>query len=1853
MNNSSTGSFIATGNNSLLFFGGGANFTNAGVFAKSNSAGTTTIAIGLVNTGTIKGIGTLNCPFLTNSGIIAPGITTGSLTLNGSQPLSANSFLQIEFAGGTDYDLLEKSGNLTLSGTLNITETGTVPPGVYTIINLISGAISGNFNNINLPPCYTLQVNATTVTVTKALASAPTINASGPLTFCQGGSVTLTSSSPTGNTWSNGATSQSIVVNTGGVYTVTFINPFGCLSVPSASVTVTVNPLPAAPIISANGPTTFCQGGNVILTSNAASGNLWSNGETTQSITVSSGSSNTVTSTDNNGCTSLASLASVVTVNPLPATPTISANGPTTFCVGNAVTLTSSASTGNLWSTGVATNSIFVNSSGTFTVTHTNAVGCSATSAAIDVIVNPLPATPILTSSFPTIICPDQTVTLTSSAVTGNLWSTGATTQTIVVNQTGLYSLSTVDENGCVSNNNPSQQVTVVPTPATPEIQAMGPTTFCQGGSVALSLSSSSIPGTFYYWSTSQSGQFINVNSSGSYTLVASGAFGCRSNPSLPIVVTVNPLPPMPTITPASTTTFCEGGSVILTSSAATGNLWSNGATTQSIVVNTSGSFTVAYTDLNGCTSPLSAATMVIVNLRPAAATITANGPISLCFGQEVILTSSAASGNRWSNGQTTQSITVNYATAGVYILGVESEFGCISDPTIITVEALPQAAFPLISANGPNSFCQGGSVMLTSNVSQGIMWSNGEITQTITVTQAGDYSVTVTNSSGCSTQSGPTTVTVYPTPVAPTIIPNGNTSFCSGGSVLLSSSMAPLGNANHWSNGDVGQSTTINSSGTYTLTYIDAQGCTSLTSQPVTVTVSPLANFYQDNDGDGFGNPQSVLVNCVAPAGYVTNNTDCNDNNATIHPGAAEIINNMDDNCDGIVDNNCAEGGFVWQKLLGGSNSEINSDMKQTSDGGYILAGSTASGNGDINFNHGNADAWIVKLNNTGSIQWQKTYGGTGAESAISIQQTTDGGFIFAGYSNSNDGDLNSNHGQNDGWVVKINNTGQIEWQKLLGGSSNDMIQHVEQTADGGYICAGYSHSNNGDVSGNHGSEDFWVIKLNSAGQIQWQKSYGGTSSEVASSIRQTSEGGYIVSGSSFSNNGDVSGNHGSEDFWVIKLNSAGQIQWQKSLGGTAADHASSIQETADGGYVVGGRTSSNNGNVTGNHGSTDYWILKLNNAGQVQWQKTLGGTSYDAAIDIEVTSDAGYIVTGRSNSTNGDVTSNNGQYDCWVVKLDNSGIMQWQKSLGGILDDNSYSIHQTQNGGFIVAGYSYSNNGDFTSNHGNGDFWIVNLSGITPVAFFRDNDGDGYGNSAISITACSKPAGYVADNTDCDDTRNTSYPGAPELCGNFLDDNCNGIIDENNTVNEITQIYGTVNVCPYVGTSTQIAYSIAPVSNATSYVWTVPASSTLVSGQGTNTIFLTFGSGFTASADKQIRVYAVTPCNVSNTKIFYLAAQLPSTPQPIVASTTDICPAIGTNTAISYTIPKAAGASGYIWTASTSTMNITHPATGSNDTTVLVTFSAAFTTGSISVQAINECGVSSLRNLAVTKIIPSAPGLINGPGNACAYIAPGGILATYSVAATAGIASYTWVLPAGAVNVTGQGTGTISFKYPAGFTSGSISVTATNGCGTSAARTKAISTLYPATPGVVDVIQLQACPLRKFSYTLAAMPSNAQSLQWTVPAGALLFSGQGTTSIVVFYPNTSVTGSVNVIAISNCRNSTVRSTPVKLPACPTSFAKGNDEIPAREVKEAENSKAFSVDIFPNPSSTLFNLKINSMEKERVEIKVLDMQGRMIKKISISPFETMQLGASFSPGIYMLEIKQDKNIMKKRLIKF
>ena len=344
-----------------------------------------------------------------------------------------------------------------------------------------------------------------------------------------------------------------------------------------------------------------------------------------------------------------------------------------------------------------------------------------------------------------------------------------------------------------------------------------------------------------------------------------------------------------------------------------------------------------------------------------------------------------------------------------------------------------------------------------------------------------------------------------------------------------------------------------------------------------------------------------------------------------------------------------------IWQKTYGGGGDDDAWSIQQTKDGGYIVAGSTES------FGAGGYDVYLIKLDENGNMVWEKTYGGSDDDRAYSIQQTTDGGYIVAGRTNS------FGAGYADVYLIKLDADGKMVWEKTYGGSDDDGAWSIQQTKDGGYIVAGYTSSFGA------GGLDVYVIKLDANGNELWKKTYGGSDDEIAV-IKQTKDGGYIVAGWT------KSFGAGSLDVYIIKLDANGNKVWEKTYGGSGDDWANSIQQTTDGGYIVAGGTYSFGA------GSLDVYIIKLDANGTKLWEKTFGESNDDDAWSIQQTKDGGYIVAGYTNSFGA------GYEDVYVIKLDENGNKVWEKTYGGSDYDGTYAIQQTKDGGYIVAGYTYS---------------------------------------------------------------------------------------------------------------------------------------------------------------------------------------------------------------------------------------------------------------------------------------------------------------------------------------------------------------------------------------------------------------------------------------------------------------------------------------------------------------------------------------------------------------------------------
>ena len=471
----------------------------------------------------------------------------------------------------------------------------------------------------------------------------------------------------------------------------------------------------------------------------------------------------------------------------------------------------------------------------------------------------------------------------------------------------------------------------------------------------------------------------------------------------------------------------------------------------------------------------------------------------------------------------------------------------------------------------------------------------------------------------------------------------------------------------------------------------------------------------------------------------------------------------------------------IIWEHGFGGNYDDRAMDVIEAPDGGILTVGYSNSIDGDVLINKGQRDFLVIKTNANGDMEWSKTYGGSANDYCYSVCLTNDNGFILAGETWSNDFDVTGFKGGSDYWIVKIDSAGNIIWQKTFGGSQFEVAQCVIKTISGDYLIAGISSSLDGDVTGHHGgidNVDYWILKINDAGELIWQNSYGSSDTDDAKSIIETNDGNIIVSGYSRGYNGDVSSNYGNADYWIIKLTSDGELIWENSFGGSDTDISNSIMERFDGSLICFGLAMSNNGLVSEPLGESDFWVLKLDANGNLIWEKSYGGTDSDEGYSmIEINSNA-YILTGLSQSVNIDVSENLGGSDFWLVKIDSMGNLIWENTIGGSSEDISYCLTLTNDDNFIAAGISYSTDVDVSESYTGYNYWVAKL-GFCNTKYFADVDGDGYGDVNSDSISCSLPIGFVADSTDCNDLNDVIHPFLTDIC-NSIDDNCNGSIDE-----------------------------------------------------------------------------------------------------------------------------------------------------------------------------------------------------------------------------------------------------------------------------------------------------------------------------------------------------------------------------------------------------------------------------------------------------------------------------------------
>lgn len=383
----------------------------------------------------------------------------------------------------------------------------------------------------------------------------------------------------------------------------------------------------------------------------------------------------------------------------------------------------------------------------------------------------------------------------------------------------------------------------------------------------------------------------------------------------------------------------------------------------------------------------------------------------------------------------------------------------------------------------------------------------------------------------------------------------------------------------------------------------------------------------------------------------------------------------------------------IVHEQTFGGIDIDYNYALINGSDGGYIMAGHTRS------YGEGLDDGWIVKVDTEGNLQWNCTYGGTNEDCFTSIIPTPDEGYALTGTTESYGG------GQWDMWLMKIGIEGNVQWEKTYGGLGRDYGASLALLPDGGYIIAGYTESNSLGVLGDR---DFYLVKTDNLGNLLWEHTYGGSNSERASSVIVTSEGDFILIGLT-----ETSSQTASQNIWIVKTDSNGLQMWNRTIGGPSSDFPYAAIPSSDDGIIITGKTESYG------VGGSDVWLVKTDASGNSEWNSTFGGTGNEYATSIISTLDGGYVLSGRTSSYGA------GGEDMWLIKTSSSGVLEYNQTFGGINADVAYGVIQNGNKGYIMAGR--------TSSYGAGaeDIWFIDTTFET-----HRNSISGFSTGVILLT-------------------------------------------------------------------------------------------------------------------------------------------------------------------------------------------------------------------------------------------------------------------------------------------------------------------------------------------------------------------------------------------------------------------------------------------------------------------------------------------------------------------------------------
>ena len=953
------------------------------------------------------------------------------------------------------------------------------------------------------------------------------------------------------------------------------------------------------------------------------------------------------------------------------------------------------------------------------------------------------------------------------------------------------------------------------------------------------------------------------------------------------------------------------------------------------------------------------------------------------------------------------------------------------------------------------------------------------------------------------------------------------------------------------------------------------------------------------------------------------------------------------------LLNNLVINAATTFQKTFGGTSDEYGYATEQLSDGGYIMCGRT------ISFGVGGFDNYLIRLNANGDTLWTKTYGNTGYDEAQSIKQTSDGGFIMVGQTATVDyaGDV---------YLVKTDANGVLVWSTAFGTATKfDFGYSVRQTSDGGYIIAGLTNSTGA------GLRDVLLIKTNSTGVLQWSKTYGGAADDEARSVEETADGGFIVSGFTQS--------YGSGyQMYLIKTNSTGNVTWSKTFGGGGFELGYSVKQTSDGGYVLLGYSDSYGS------GLYDVLLLKLSAIGSITWSKTYGGTADDYGLCIHITTDGGYIISGRTSSYGA------GGGDYYLIKTDVNGVHQWSKAYGGTAVDQAGNVRQTADGGYILTGYTMSFGAgireaylvktDATGASGCNEFTATTQTTSATVANSTGAT-EGLGLSAVSpvtatrrvkpvvTTSCSSSActltiaSFAQTNVTCNGSTNgtssiSSTGGVGTLTYNWTPGNPIG--DGTASVTNLSA--GTysctvtdANGCTALQTVTitqpnVLVSTITSQTNVSCFAGTNGAASILVSG-GTTAYSYNWtpgnptGDGTTSVTNLSAGTYSCTitdanGCAASQSVTITQAAALAAT----LSSQTNVSCFAGTNGAASILVSGGTTAYSYNWT----------PGNPIGDGTTSVTNLSA---GTYSCTVTDANGCTALQTVTITQpnVLVST---ITSQTNVSCFAGTNGAA---SILVSGGTTAYSYNWTPG--NPTGDGTTSVTNLSAGTY---SCTITDANGCTASqsvtitqaaainnaqnisicAGQTLVIGTNSYSSSGIyTDVLAaINGCD-STVTTTLTVNPvidlttttSGNSITANTSPANYQWIDCNNGNSLLVGATSQVYTSAANgnyavIISQNGCSDTS---------ACVTITTTGIVLKPNNEYLQ----------IFPNPTTSTITLKGLSADSD---IHIMNALGQTLfsKTINQKDVEKIIDLSDFKNGMYYIQIENKETTVSRKVIK-